>query len=134
MSVAEELERLQALRERGSLSESEHAQAKARVLGTAAGVSAAPGVPPATSQVVAQDTFLHRLTLSSSDRLIGGVCGGLGAHTGIPSWGWRVIFTVGLLYFGLGVLLYVLLWLFIPSDTTPPTVATASPTPPSQAP
>jgi phage shock protein PspC (stress-responsive transcriptional regulator) len=107
MNVTEELERLHALRERGAISESEFAQAKTRALGT--------GAPPA-----AHDTFLHRLSLSSTDRVIGGVCGGLGAHTGLPSWAWRVIFCVGTLYVGIGLLFYLLLWIFIPADSSPP--------------
>jgi phage shock protein C len=100
MTVAEELERLQGLRERGSLTDQEYAQAKARVLGAAA---AHPG-------------FLHRLSLSATDRVIGGVCGGLGAHTGLPSWAWRVIFCVSVLYAGIGLLFYILLWIFIPAQ------------------
>jgi phage shock protein C len=106
MTVSEELERLQALRERGAISESEFAQAKARALGGS--------TPPA------HDTFLHRLTLSSTDRVLGGVCGGLGAHTGLPSWAWRVIFCLSTFYFGIGLLFYVLLWIFIPAGTAPP--------------
>ncbi|MBS0387210.1 MAG: PspC domain-containing protein, partial [Proteobacteria bacterium] len=47
---------------------------------------------------------------------IGGVCGGLGAHTGLPSWAWRVIFCASVFYFGIGLLFYLLLWIFIPSD------------------
>jgi len=114
MNVSEELERLQTLRERGAISDSEFAQAKARVLG-----AGSPGAPPP------HDTFLHRLTLSSTDRVIGGVCGGLGAHTGLPSWAWRVIFCVSVFYFGIGLLFYLLLWIFIPAGTPP-----ESPTPP----
>jgi phage shock protein PspC (stress-responsive transcriptional regulator) len=109
MNVTEELERLQALRERGAISESEFAQAKARALGA----GATPGAP-------AHDTFLHRLSLSATDRVIGGVCGGLGAHTGLPSWAWRVIFCVSTFYFGIGLLFYLLLWIFIPSGAQPP--------------
>jgi phage shock protein PspC (stress-responsive transcriptional regulator) len=116
MNVTEELERLQALRERGAISDSEFAQAKARALGTAT-----PGAAPA------HDTFLHRLTLSETDRVIGGVCGGLGAHTGLPSWAWRVIFCVSIFYVGIGLLFYLLLWIFIPAGTPPP----PSPTPPT---
>src|SRR6476646_9558421 len=98
MNVTEELERLQALRERGAISESEFAQAKARALGAA-------GAP-------VHDSFLHRLTLSSTDRVIGGVCGGLGAHTGLPSWAWRVIFCISTIHLGTGLLFYLLLWIF----------------------
>lgn len=109
MTIAEELERLQALRERGSISEAEHAQAKARVLGPA---------PPGPGPV--HEPFLRRLSLSSTDRVIGGVCGGLGAHTGLPSWAWRVIFCLSVLYFGIGLVFYVLLWIFIPADPVRP--------------
>ena len=49
MTVAEELERLKSLRESGSLSEVEYAQAKACVLGATA-------TPP-------HNTFLHRLSV-----------------------------------------------------------------------
>jgi len=107
MSVSEELERLQALRDRGAITESEFAQAKARALGSAP----------------VHGGFLHRLTLSTSDRVIGGVCGGLGAHTGLPSWAWRVIFCISVLYFGIGLLFYVLLWIFVPADNAPPPAA-----------
>src|SRR6476620_11412935 len=109
MNVSEELERLQALRERGAISDGEFAQAKARVLG-----AYAPGAAPP------HDTFLHRLSLSSTDRVIGGVCGGLGAHTGLPSWAWRVIFCISTIYFGIGLLFYLLLWIFIPTSPAPP--------------
>jgi phage shock protein PspC (stress-responsive transcriptional regulator) len=107
MTISEELERLQALRERGALSEAEYAQAKARVLGGA----------PADAPAAPQHGFLHRLSRSRTDRVIGGVCGGLGAHTGLPSWAWRVIFCVSLFYFGVGLLFYVLLWIFIPEGS-----------------
>ena len=116
MSVTDELERLQSLRERGALSDAEYAQAKARALGGSAGGGAAG----------AHNSFLHQLSLSATDRVIGGVCGGLGAHTGLPSWAWRVIFSISVLYFGIGLLFYILLWIFIPRDRTP-----TAPPPPS---
>jgi phage shock protein PspC (stress-responsive transcriptional regulator) len=116
MTIADELERLQTLRERGALTESEHAQAKAQVLGTA---SSAPA-PSATGAAPPHNTFLRRLSLSTTDRVIGGVCGGLGAHTGLPSWAWRVIFCLSLLYFGIGLVFYLLLWIFIPVEPTAP--------------
>lgn len=121
MSVAEEIERLQALRDRGALTEAEFTQAKARALSGAGpaepGQAAAPGAPaaPGTPTAPAPDAFLRRLTRSTTDHVIGGVCGGLGAHTSLPSWAWRVIFCVAVLYFGIGLLLYLLLWIFIPA-------------------
>jgi phage shock protein C len=131
MSVAEELERLQALRDRGTLSEAEFAQAKARALGGGAGgggsgADSTPGAaPPAGAGAPATGapragggSFLHRLRRSTRDHVIGGVCGGLGEHTDLPSWAWRVIFCVAVLYFGVGLLLYLLLWVFIPATDT----------------
>ena len=122
MSVAEEIERLQALRDRGSLSEAEFAQAKARALGGAPEGSGGTPPPPASAPAArsgAGGSFLHRLRRSTRDNLIGGVCGGLGEHTDLPSWAWRVIFCIAVLYFGVGLLLYLLLWIFIPLATTP---------------
>ena len=48
--------------------------------------------------------------------VIGGVCGGLGHSTDLPSWAWRVIFCLTLLYFGVGLLIYILLWIFLPEE------------------
>jgi phage shock protein C len=115
MTVSEELERLQALRERGALTEAEYAQAKARVLGGAPSGSAS-----SASSAGVHDNFLHRLSRSATDRVIGGVCGGLGAHTGLPSWAWRVIFCATMFYFGIGLLFYLLLWIFIPAGPETP--------------
>jgi phage shock protein PspC (stress-responsive transcriptional regulator) len=102
MSIAQELERLQALHDRGAISAEEFARAKARVL------------DPAAATDGNQRPLLHQLARSGSDRYIGGVCGGLGAHTDLPSWAWRLIFCLTLLYFGAGILIYLLLWLFLP--------------------
>ncbi|HEV7985764.1 MAG TPA: PspC domain-containing protein [Steroidobacteraceae bacterium] len=103
MSIAEELEKLQSLRDRGAISEEEFVRAKAHVL---------EGAPPPS----AARSFLQHLSRSRSDRFVGGVCGGLGAHTDLPSWAWRVIFCLTTLYFGAGLLIYLLLWLFLPQD------------------
>jgi len=116
MSITDELERLQALRSSGALSDAEYAQAKAHALGGGgSGASSGGGASGG-----AHSGFLHRLTLSATDRVIGGVCGGLGAHTGLPSWAWRVIFCATVFYFGIGLLFYILLWIFIPRDGAAP--------------
>lgn len=103
MSLADELERLQALRDRGAISEEEFARAKSQVL------DEAPRPGDARS-------FLQHLSRSKGDRYLGGVCGGLGRHTDLPSWAWRVIFCLTTLYFGAGLLIYLLLWLFLPQE------------------
>jgi phage shock protein C len=106
VSISGELEKLQSLRDRGVISEQEFVQAKARVLDNAA--------PAATDGT---HSFLQQLARSRSDRFIGGVCGGLGRHTDLPSWAWRVMFSLTLLYFGAGLLIYLLLWLFLPLES-----------------
>ena len=58
--------------------------------------------------------WLQNFTRSQKDRWIGGVCGGLGEHTPVPSWTWRLVFTLFLLIYGTGLLLYILLWIFVP--------------------
>jgi phage shock protein PspC (stress-responsive transcriptional regulator) len=112
MSLADELQKLDALRASGALTESEYAQAKARILN---------GQPAPQAAVSSQDRAdlanpLKAFRRSSRDRLLGGVCGGLGEMTPIPSWAWRVAFCLGALSFGVGLIPYVLLWIFVPSD------------------
>jgi phage shock protein C len=66
---------------------------------------------------MAQDNWLANLTKSETDRWLGGVCGGLGEHTPVPSWVWRLLFTLLVVCFGTGVLIYILLWIFVPRKT-----------------
>jgi phage shock protein PspC (stress-responsive transcriptional regulator) len=61
-------------------------------------------------------TAPRRLTRSSSNRVVGGVCGGLAEYTGIDP----LIFRIGAVALslggGTGVLAYLLAWAFIPAD------------------
>ncbi|WTW97015.1 PspC domain-containing protein [Streptomycetaceae bacterium NBC_01309] len=50
------------------------------------------------------------------DRVVSGVCGGLGRHFGVDPVIFRVVFAVLALFGGLGVLLYGLGWLLMPAD------------------
>lgn len=104
MNMADELERLHALKERGALSDDEFARAKAKLLGE-------------TQNANATGSTLHQLRRAQKDRILGGVCGGLGTYTEVPSWVWRVLFCLTVLGFGFGLLLYILLWLFIPAES-----------------
>lgn len=110
MSIAEELERLRALHERGAISDEEFVRAKAQVLDDPASARGD------SAHHASQRGFLHSLARSKTDRVFGGVCGGLGIHTDLPAWAWRVIFSLTLLYFGAGLLIYLLLWIFLPQE------------------
>jgi len=51
---------------------------------------------------------------------LGGVCAGFGYWLGIPTWLVRLILTVLVLVYGVGAILYILLWIFMPVwDTVP---------------
>lgn len=106
MAMSDELNRLHELHQRGGLTDDEFARAKAKLLG--AGTSA-DGLSPAVAAVSA-------LRRSTSDRWIAGVCGGVARATGVESWVWRLIFAALLLWGGVGLLVYVLLWVFVPQE------------------
>jgi phage shock protein PspC (stress-responsive transcriptional regulator) len=105
--VTDELERLHRLYTQGALTQPEYEAAKADVLRRLQ----APSDP---LREVADRA--RRLRLSSGDRWIAGVCGGLAQLTGVESWIWRLLFVAGLIWGGAGALLYVALWIFVPRD------------------
>ena len=106
MSLAEELIQLEALRDRGVLTPDEFSQAKRRLLdGTA---------PPAMGGDAA--AVVNRFRRSRSDKWIGGICGGLAVITGVESWIWRLLISVLFVFGGTGLVIYVLLWIFVPEE------------------
>jgi phage shock protein PspC (stress-responsive transcriptional regulator) len=61
-----------------------------------------------------------RLTRSPDDRVIGGVAGGLGRYFNIDPIIFRIAFAASLLIGGLGGLIYLAMWVFIPVADGPP--------------
>jgi phage shock protein C len=55
---------------------------------------------------------------SGTDRMAGGVCGGLADYSGVDAVLWRVGFVALTLLGGSGVLLYLLLWVLLPPPAT----------------
>jgi phage shock protein C len=102
MSTADEIAKLHELLAKGALSPAEFEQAKARLLAQGPSASA--------------PLSINRLRLSNRDKWIAGVCGGIGAVTGVEPWIWRLIFVLGLFLGGFTLLLYLLLWIFMPRD------------------
>jgi phage shock protein C len=110
MTLSDDLHKLDELRARGALTDEEFTRAKERLLNSG---SSNPGnANPSAPFVSAVNTFRR----SRTDRWIAGVCGGLGRLTGMESWVWRLFFTVLFLCAGTGLLVYILLALFVPSD------------------
>lgn len=62
----------------------------------------------------------HRVARSLQDRVLGGVCGGLGAYLGIAPWWIRLAFAVLTIFSGgVAALLYLLLGWTMPLDLEP---------------
>ncbi len=52
------------------------------------------------------------------DRVLGGVCGGLGDYLALNAWWIRALFIIlAFATFGVGVLIYLFLWLTLPEQT-----------------
>jgi len=105
MTLAHELENLEQMRNRGALSEVEFAQAKARLL------------QPAPVAPLSRASSLNGLRRSTTDRWLGGVCGGLSDFSGIDAWLWRLAFALMFILGGTGLLLYVLMWILVPLES-----------------
>ncbi len=59
---------------------------------------------------------MKRLTLSSENTKIAGVCGGIGEYFGIDATIVRILWILGtLLSFGTGLLAYLICWVLIPN-------------------
>ncbi|MGZ5035841.1 MAG: PspC domain-containing protein [Usitatibacter sp.] len=107
MPLPDDLQKLYDLREKGALSEEEFAAAKKRLI-DADDIRACCEKPAST---------LNQFRRSLTERWLGGVCGGLAQMTGIPAWSWRILFVLTAFLHGLGVIMYVLLWIFVPVET-----------------
>ena len=115
MNLPDDLQKLHNLREQGALTDDEFTLAKKRLL-----EGAAEDARPKTEKPRKPATALNQFRRSVADRWIGGVCGGLAESTGIPSWSWRILFVLTALLHGIGVIMYVLLWIFVPLQTNTP--------------
>lgn len=59
-----------------------------------------------------------KMVRNSDDRIIGGVCGGIGRYLNTdPVW-FRLFFIIFALMFGIGILVYLALWIALPSSGT----------------
>jgi phage shock protein C len=105
MALVDELSRLAELRANGGLTEEEFKRAKERLLNTEQTHSNEP-----------LSSAVNAFRRSRNDRWIGGVCGGIARSTGMEAWVWRLLFAALFICAGAGLLLYVLLWIFVPSE------------------
>lgn len=105
MSISDDLARLADLHGRGALTDDEYARAKSRLLS---------GSGALEDRTLAAINGFRR---SRENRWLGGVCGGLAQSSGLAAWFWRLLFVLLSLCAGGGVLLYLLAWILVPTDT-----------------
>lgn len=117
MSLADDLQKLHTLREQGALTEEEYVLAKKRLIDGAAEPAKAT-----CTKVPEAESPLRRFKRSDTDRWIGGVAGGLAEVSGIPAWTWRILFVLTALLHGIGLAMYILLWIFVPLEIRVPKV------------
>lgn len=66
---------------------------------------------------------MKRLYRSKKERILGGVCAGLGEHLDVDPTVIRLIWAVvSVLSVGTGIIIYILAWIIIPEDDTDGTV------------
>ena len=105
MRLADELSKLAELRANGGLTEEEFKRAKERLLNTEQTRSNDPLA-----------TVVNSFRRSRTDRWFGGVCGGIARSTGVEAWIWRLLFAALFICAGVGLVLYLLLWIIVPSE------------------
>jgi phage shock protein PspC (stress-responsive transcriptional regulator) len=83
--------------------------------------SAPFSTPPSADQPTGQQPPVRpQLRRSGTEKMLGGVCGGLAEYTGIDPLLWRVGFVGLTLAGGAGVVVYLLLWVLMPSGPLGP--------------
>ena len=122
MTMADELLKLHTLHQQGALTDEEFAAAKKRVF------DGEPAAEP-PKYVRPPQSSMKLFQRSTTDRWIGGVCGGLADLTDVPAWTWRILFVLTALIHGIGLIVYILLWIFVPVQN--PALPAPAPTPPA---
>jgi phage shock protein PspC (stress-responsive transcriptional regulator) len=85
-----------------------------KIMGDPQEISGAGEKPTAEPE---RSTGPRRIYRDPDDRMIGGVCSGLGAYLGIDPVIMRILFILFLI-FGIGLLVYIILWIVVPEART----------------
>jgi phage shock protein PspC (stress-responsive transcriptional regulator) len=76
------------------------------------------GEDDATAFEETEKKLKKRFFRHPSDKMLGGVCGGIAAYTNIDPMWIRIFFIIAVISFGFGVPLYLILWIAIPEART----------------
>lgn len=71
---------------------------------------------PQKEQKVQGQVEMRRLYRSGKDRILGGVCGGIAEYLGVDPVIIRLLWVVGTLAWGFGILLYIIFWIIMPRN------------------
>src|SRR5208282_1189603 len=77
----------------------------------------APAAPPAAPRASSEP---RRLTRSATDRKLGGVCAGLAEYLEMDVSLVRVLAAVSIIFYGIGLVAYLVAWMVIPEDEAIP--------------
>ena len=97
----------------GAMTENAHSQPGSQQTASEQPGQPGPGQPGPPPPPPASRPPLRR---SRDDRMVAGVCGGLGRYTDVDPLVFRVIVAVLTIFGGSGLLLYALAWLLVPDD------------------
>src|SRR3954471_13702322 len=81
-----------------------------------------PPYPPGWEQAPAPEVAVPQrphLRRSTTNKVLGGVCGGLAEYSGVEALIWRIGF-IALALIGAGILVYPLLWILVPAGPEAP--------------
>jgi phage shock protein C len=59
---------------------------------------------------------VKRLYRSGNERILGGVCGGIGEYFGVDPTLIRLLWVLFSLAYGMGILLYIIVWVIVPRN------------------
>lgn len=115
MSLADEIAKLDSLRQAGVLSEDEFQKAKTRLL---------TGESPNPSETQSDGGFKLRWCKKKEGAFIAGVCTGIASATASPTWFWRLVFFIAACapqhYWepacSFSLIVYIFLALFMPKE------------------
>lgn len=72
--------------------------------------------PAMVSRASPPDEKVRRLYRSGNDKILGGVCGGIAAYLGVDPVLVRLLWVIGTLAWGFGLLAYIIAWIIIPRN------------------
>lgn len=59
---------------------------------------------------------MERLTRLIKDKMIAGVCSGLGKYTNVDPVIYRLAFVISTIFWGLPIIVYLIMWIVIPLE------------------